>query len=250
MKLGNLLLVALSALSVSCTVISPKDAKLIEASGQLIPNSGVCADNTFPSILKNNFKFAEKSAQGDKYEVELIAYTLCLPMGTNLKEPSSLAELQEFEKACAGFILDKSKNSMQLSVGESKIENFKEARTHFALEGGVHKPCPKGVGVAFGASLSKDPSDIVSLNVLVSYVPMVNMVLFAPKVMVDDLPKDAISISKVSYSGKAPCFFILKHKVEDSNPEDFLAPQSYLNANYNNNKTLLRTVIFARLNKI
>ncbi|MBS1485498.1 MAG: hypothetical protein HP060_01705 [Opitutales bacterium] len=104
MKLGNLLLVALSALSVSCTVISPKDAKLIEASGQLIPNSGVCADKTFPSILKSDFKFAEKSAQGDKYEVELIAYTLCLPMGTNLKEPSSLAELQEFEKACAGFI--------------------------------------------------------------------------------------------------------------------------------------------------
>lgn len=250
MKFGNLLLLGLSFLSVSCTVLSSKDAKLIEASGQIIPNTGVHADNSFPSILKKDFNFVEKNVRGDKYEVELIAYTLCFPLGTKIKEPASLNELSEFEKACSSFILDKSRNSAQLSIGESKIVNFKEARTHFVLEGGVHKPCPKGVGVAFGLSLNKASLDAISLEIHASYVPMVNLALFAPKVMVDDFPKGAISVSNVTYTGLAPSFFVLKHLTRDSEPEDFLVPQSYLNANYNDNKTLLRTLMFVNLKKM
>lgn len=250
MKFGNLLLLALSLLSVSCTMLSPKDAKLLEASGQLIPNAGTHADTSFVSLLKRDCGFSEKSAQGGKYAVELTAYTLCLPKGANVKMPSNSDELEDFEKAFGGYILDKSQDSETLALGESKILNFKRARTHFLLEGGVHKPCPKGVGVAFGASLDKASDDAVKLKIYVSYVPMVNLALFAPKVMVEDFPKNALALTKAEFVGRAPSFFVVKHKADDFAAEDFSAPQSYLNANYNGGATLLRTVIFARLKKI
>lgn len=249
MKLGNLLLLGLSLLSVSCTALSPKDAKLLEASGQLIPNSGAHADSSFVSLLKSECGFSEKGAQGGKYTVKLTAYTLCLPKGANVKTPSSSSELADFEKAFSGYILDKSQNSESLALGESKIANFKRARTHFLLEGGMHKPCPKGVGVAFGASLNKASDEGVTLEIYASYVPMVNLALFAPKVMVKDFPKDALALTKAKFVGRAPSFFVIKHKACDSAPEDFAAPQSYLNANYNGGATLLRTVIFAQIKK-
>ena len=104
MKFGNLLLLALSLLSVSCTMLSPKDAKLLEASGQLIPNAGTHADTSFVSLLKRDCGFSEKSVQGGKYAVEITAYTLCLPKGANVKMPSNSDELEDFEKAfCATF---------------------------------------------------------------------------------------------------------------------------------------------------
>lgn len=250
MKFGNLLLLGFSIMSVSCAGLSPKDAKLLEASGQLIPNTGAYADTTFVSLLKRDFNFSEKSADGAKYAVELTAYTLCLPRGVRISMPSSFAELADFEKAFSGYILDKSQNSETLALGESKITNFKNARTHFLLEGGIHKPCPKGMGVAFGASLDKASDEVLSLKIYASYVPMVNLALFAPKVMVEDFPKNALALTKAEFVGLAPSFFVIRHKADDFAPEDFSAPQSYLNANYNGGATLLRTVIFAQLKKI
>lgn len=250
MKLTNLMLLPLALALCACAAIPAKDAKLIEVSGQNVRNRGDIADKSFENTLKESFDFIETSGKGATYVLKVSAYTLCAPSSANIKNPQSEADLAELENS--GYILDKSENSISVKLGGAKISNFKTARKHVWSADGVYKPSLKGTGVALAADIPENTTGSFDLKLYLSYFPNVNMALFAPKVAAKNMPVDSdfiLSQTVLQYKGEA-LFMPIFDKMEVSNSsKSFSTPLSYMNANYNDGKTIMRTLIFLTVKK-
>lgn len=249
MKFRNLILLPLAILFVSCMSISEKDAKLIEASGRIVPNKGTYVDESFASQIKLNYNFKQNGGSGKTYHINFTAFTICAPSTVDFKMPKNSSELKDFEKSYASYILDKSENSLTLKSGATEISNFKNAGMHVWLEDGVYKPSAKGVGLAVAASL-ENFSDTLKIKTYISYLPMVNLTLFAPKVSVKNLPKDIdeILIQSIDIKDSQPSFNLIYGQLTSKTATStFSTPISYMNANYNDGKSIVRTIIFAEV---